>query len=59
MTGPQSPPRKRGRLIGEENDEKAENMVCLLLTGYNAISTLCIEYGYAMLYLGSNEVVVR
>ena len=51
MTGPESPPRKRGRLIGEENDEKAENMVCLLLTGYNTISARCIEYGNAILYL--------
>ena len=42
MTGPESPPRKRGRLIGEENEEKAENMIYLLLTGYNAISAQCI-----------------
>ena len=51
MTGPESPPRKRGRLIGEENDEKAENMVCLLLTGYITIGARCIEYGNAILYL--------
>ena len=37
MTGPESPPRKRGRLIGEENDEKAENMIFLLETGCNTI----------------------
>ena len=30
MTGPESPPRKRGRLTGLENDEKEENMICLL-----------------------------
>lgn len=51
MTGPEWPPRKRGRLIGEENDEKAENMVCLLLTGYITISARCIEYGNAILYV--------
>ena len=45
MTGPESPPKKRGRLIGEENDEKAENMVCLVVTDYNAISARCIKYG--------------
>lgn len=30
MTGPESPARKRGRPIGLENDEKEENMTCLL-----------------------------
>ena len=30
MTGPESPPRKRGKPIGRENDEKEENIVCLL-----------------------------
>lgn len=51
MTGPESPPRKRGRLTGEENDEKAENMIRLLVAGYSVISARCIEYGNAVWYL--------
>lgn len=61
MTGPESPPRKRGRLIGLENDEKEENMICIQrnLTVYDSICTRRIGYGNARLYLEEQRSVER